>query len=109
MAANFGWEQAENRIKKAAQNALEDVGYILYTRRLNLDKGQEQLAAEASKVMGQPEAIRQAHISMLEDGKLQGPFKNQGYGAIDAVLEALDWRGDRAYMRHMLHEFARVV
>ena len=97
--ANFGWQEAEGRIRKAAQRAMEDVGYILASRRLHLNKTQQEIADAATLNMG----------NGVEDGNVVGVFKNQGYTAIDALLEALDWRGDRAYVRHMLHEFARIV
>jgi transcriptional regulator with XRE-family HTH domain len=87
---------------------MEDVGYILASRRLHLNKTQQEIADAATLNMGNG-VVAQAEISHLEDGNVVGVFKNQGYTAIDALLEALDWRGDRAYVRHMLHEFARIV
>jgi hypothetical protein len=88
---------------------MEDVGFILYSRRLHLDLTQPEIAAETSRIMGREGAVTKVDISRLEDGVLQGAFKAQGYVAVDALLDALDWRGDRNYVRHMLHEFARIV
>jgi len=52
--------------------------------------------------------VTQGEISDLENGELPTSMRG-GYAKIDAVLAAYEWRkSDRAFMRHMIAEFARI-
>jgi transcriptional regulator with XRE-family HTH domain len=99
MPANFSWDDAKATVSIAAQGALNQIGTVLYARRLHLNKSQQEIADVANAL--------QTDISALERGVLPATLR-AGNEGLRAVLLALEWRAeDVDFMIQVIKEFAR--